>query len=530
MSIRGKLILVFILVVVFSGANLFVYYWSKDQTDASLEELRKATETQGELSRIERGLDDLLRQIQILSNFNDTSGDVALRPEQIESFDSESQSVADRFGAITELVSVDNQPDLLRVNRKSDELIKSWRRFYLYFGRQHEEALTELLMNGEPLAAEVMQMLLPRLITKERERVAKARTDYYARTELTGRITTWMFGGSTLVLMLALFLFSRDLVRRLARLRRGAEQIGAGDLATRLEDPSKDELGDLANSFNAMGSRLLAAREELDEQYQRVESEHARAQGLLLNILPESTAEELRTDGKVAPQYYSQSTVLFADIKGFTLATEKISADLLVEILNAYFTAFDRICDKYKVEKLKTIGDCYMAVAGVPNRRLSHCVDAVLAAWEVIDAAKELSAREDYPDWQVRVGIHTGPVIAGVVGIKKFAFDIWGTTVNRAARLEQAGAAGRINISEDARVHVKDFFDLESRGAIQTKEKVGVDMYFIEGPHNSLRKGRVPLQQAFAERYRVYFQEPLVDMPASMLAAAGPLESAEHPS
>lgn len=519
MSIRAKLILVFMLVVVFSGANLYVYYWSKAQTDGSLEELRKATETQGELGRIERGLDDLLRQIQILANFNDTSGDVALRPEQIESFDAESQAVADRFDSIANLVGHANRDELRVVVARSNELIKSWRRFYLFFGRQHEEALTELLVNGEPLATEVMQLLLPDLISKERARVEQARTDYYARTALTGKMTTWMFAGSTLILMLALLTFSRDLVRRLASLRSGAERIGAGDLDTRLTDSSKDELGDLALSFNSMGDRLLAARRELDEQYQRVESEHARAQGLLLNILPQTTAEELHADGKVAPQYYSQATVLFADIKGFTLATEKISADLLVQILHDYFTAFDRICDKYQVEKLKTIGDCYMAAAGVPNRRLSHCVDAVLAAWEFIDAAKQLSARPDYPDWQVRVGIHTGPVIAGVVGIKKFAFDIWGSTVNRAARLEQAGAVGRINISEDARVHLKDFFDLDSRGAILTKEKQGVEMYFVTGPHESLRNARQPLQQAFAERYRVYFQEPLEHLPASMLGS-----------
>ncbi|MEZ5441322.1 MAG: adenylate/guanylate cyclase domain-containing protein [Lysobacterales bacterium] len=522
MSIRAKLILVFMLVVVVSGTNLYVYYWSRGQTDDSLEELRRATEAQGELNLIERGLNDLLRQVQIQANFNEESGsELAVRPEQIENFDTESEAIAERLKTIVALVSADNQAELAAVTAKTTELIKSWRRFYLFFGRDHVEALTELLVNGEPLATEVIQLLLPDLITKERERVAQARSDYYTRSELTGRITTWMFAGSTLVLMLAMFLFSHDLAQRLARLRHGAERIGAGELDTRLPDTSRDELGDLAQSFNAMSGRLQAARQELDEQYRKVESEHERAQGLLLNILPSSTASELHAEGKVAPQYYPQATVLFADIKGFTLATEKISADLLVQILNDYFTAFDRICDKYHVEKLKTIGDCYMAAAGVPNRRLSHCVDAILAAWEFIDAAKVLSARPDYPDWQVRVGIHTGPVIAGVVGIKKFAFDIWGSTVNRAARLEQAGAAGMINISEDARVHVKDFFDLESRGAILTKEKQGVDMYFVTGAHASLRSSEQSLMQSFAERYRVYFQESLEHLPSSMLGQAG---------
>ncbi len=517
MSIRGKLILVFVLVVGFSGGNLFVHFWSKRQTDASLEELRRATEIQGELRQIQRDLNDLQKQNSIMGQFISATDDVALRPEEIERFDSQTESVALRMETIANLVGRANRESYEQLVAKCKELIKSWRRFYLYFGRDHTQALTELALNAEPLGLEVMQVYMPDLVEKERMRIEMARKDYFASSELTGRITTLMFAGSTLILMLVLLWFSRDLVRRLAGLRRGAEQIGSGDLDHRIADSSRDELGELAGSFNEMGGRLLTARGELDEQYQKVESERARAEHLLRNILPDSTAEELRSKGQVAPQYYSQATVLFADIKGFTLATEKISVDLLVEILNHYFTAFDKICEKYKVEKLKTIGDCYMAVAGVPNRRLSHGVDAILAAWEFIDVAKELSARDEYPDWQVRVGIHSGPVIAGVVGIHKFAFDIWGSTVNRAARLEQAGQAGRVNISEDTRTYVKDFFDLEARGPITTKEGQGVEMYFVERPHASLANARLSLQAGFAERYRVYFREDLADFPASML-------------
>ena len=528
MSIRAKLILVFMLVVIFSGANLYVYYWGKNQTDSSLEELRKANETQVELGRIEREFSDIQKQIQILVTFNDNSGDIALSPEQIEDFDSKSQSISQRFEAVAELISDRNRAALEKVTAKSNELIRSWRRFYLFFGRQHMEAITELSVNGEPLSTEVTLLLLPELIAEERLRVDQARKDYYERTQLTSRITVLMFAGSTLVLLLALLVFSRDLVKRLAQLRRGAEQIGAGELSTRLEDNSRDELGDLAQSFNAMGGKLAAARAEIDEQYEKVESERARAEGLLLNILPESTAAELRTAGKVAPQYYSQGTVLFADIKGFTLATEKISVDKLVEILNAYFTAFDRICEKYGVEKLKTIGDCYMAVAGVPSRRLAHCVNAVLVGWEFIEVAKELSQRPGYPPWQVRVGIHTGPVIAGVVGINKFAFDIWGSTVNRAARLEQGGSPGRINISEDVRLHVKDFFELESRGQIVTKERQGVEMFFVTGPQRSLSEDGAPVRKAFQDRYNLYFQEELSDLPESLVAAAEQSELASQ--
>jgi len=295
-------------------------------------------------------------------------------------------------------------------------------------------------------------------------------------------------------------------MNHLTGLQLGAEKIGSGDLDHRIDDKSKDELRDLAESFNDMGGRLLEAREELDEQYRIVNEQHERSQHLLLNILPESTADELVDKGKVAPQYYSAATVMFADIKGFTLSTEKLSVDKLVEILNEYFTEFDKICEKYNVEKLKTIGDCYMAVSGVPSRNLSHCADMVLAAIECIEITKELSNRKDYPDWQIRISIHSGPVIAGVVGIKKFAFDIWGSTVNRAARLEASGKANTINVSEESRAHIKDLFNLESRGQIKTKDGQNVAMYYVEGLHPTLMEGRVTPRAGFEERYEVYFR------------------------
>lgn len=129
---------------------------------------------------------------------------------------------------------------------------------------------------------------------------------------------------------------------------------------------------------------------------------------------------------------------------------------------------------------------------------------------------KELSSREEYPDWEIRIGIHSGPVIAGVVGIKKFAFDIWGSTVNRAARLEASGEANNINISEESRSHVKDLFNLVPRGAIKTKDKQDVAMYFVDGLHPSLLEGRIPPRAGFEERYQVYFREKAEAFPTSL--------------
>jgi len=511
MSIRTKLILVFILVVGFSGANLSVYFWSKAQSDQSLEELGKATEVQGQLAQIQRELNDLRKQNAIMGQFISGTEDVALRPEEIERFDTQTESVATRIQMITNQVGAANVDELAAFVGKYDYLAKSWRRFYLYFGRDHGEALTEMALNAEPLGIEVTQVYLPELIKQEQARMDEARENYY-------NISTVMFGGSTLILLLFLLLFSKDLVKRLAGLKSGALKIGSGDLDHQILDSSHDELGSLAQGFNDMSRRLSETRDELDKQYKIIDEQRERTQHLLLNILPESTAEELQQNGVVAPQYYSAATVMFADIKGFSLAAEQLSVDMLVEILDDYFTAFDKICDKYNIEKLKTVGDCYMAVSGVPNRGLSHCADMILAARECIDVANELSTKEGYPDWKMRIGIDSGPVIAGVVGIKKFAFDIWGNTVNHAARLESASEAGKINISESARDYVKDLFELTPRGSIPTKESKGIEMYFVEGLHHSiLENSQLSPKDAFIERYHVYFRENLEHVPASLL-------------
>jgi class 3 adenylate cyclase len=516
MTIGGKLILIFVLVVAFSGANLSVYFWSKSKSNTAIEELRLATEVQIALGETQHGLNDLSKQNTIMGQFVSGTEDLALHPKDIERFDTQTNVVAESIDRVSSSVGSESSKELTELSAKYEALIKSWRRFYLYFGRDHTEALMELAINAEPLANEVMQIYLPALIHAEETRIKLARENYAATSALTNKLSTSVFLGSTLFLMLILIWFSRDLMSRLTGLRLGAEKIGSGDLDHRIDDKSKDELHDLAESFNEMGGRLLEARDELDEQYRIVNEQRERSQNLLLNILPKSTADELVDNGKVAPQYYSAATVMFADIKGFTLSTEKLSVDKLVEVLNEYFTEFDKICDKYNVEKLKTIGDCYMAVSGVPSRNLSHCADMILAALECIEVTKKLSSREEYPDWEIRIGIHSGPVIAGVVGIKKFAFDIWGSTVNRAARLEASGEANNINISEESRSHVKDLFNLVPRGAIKTKDKQNVAMYFVDGLHPSLLEGRIPPRAGFEERYQVYFREKSEAFPASL--------------
>jgi PAS domain S-box-containing protein len=259
---------------------------------------------------------------------------------------------------------------------------------------------------------------------------------------------------------------------------------------------------------------------ELELRNRQVEKEHQLAESLLLNILPNQVARELQTQGTVEPKYFEDVTILFADFVGFALATEKLAAEELVHMLNDYFTAFDEITTRYGMEKLKTIGDSYMCAGGLPVRSSSHPVDAVLTAFEMVRAVTERDKPDRPLHLAVRIGIHTGAVVAGVVGIRKFAFDIWGDSVNFASRMESNGAPNRINISGRAYARAKDFFQCEYRGKILTKEKRESDMYFVTGILPSLKDEITQLPPpAFLRRYRNYFQKDPPAFPAFLVEA-----------
>ena len=182
-----------------------------------------------------------------------------------------------------------------------------------------------------------------------------------------------------------------------------------------------------------------------------------------------------------------QVTVLFTDFEGFTELTEKLTAEDLVTELNVCFSAFDNIMQKYGIEKIKTIGDSYMAVGGLPTPNETHAKDAIDAALEIQKFMKEYNKKKitaGKPYFETRIGIHTGPVVAGIVGVKKFAYDIWGDTVNIASRMESSGEIGKINISHSTYELVKDEFNFEHRGMISAKGKGKMDMYFVLPKNN----------------------------------------------
>ncbi len=214
-----------------------------------------------------------------------------------------------------------------------------------------------------------------------------------------------------------------------------------------------------------------------------IEKEKERSEELLLNILPYEVAEELKQTGHCRAKTFSMVTVMFTDFKDFTNVSEKVSAELLVDEINFCFSAFDHIVQKYKVEKIKTVGDAYICVSGLPVLNFTHAFDVVSAAIEIrnfmLTRKKEKESRKEIP-FELRIGIHTGPVVAGIVGVKKFQYDIWGDTVNLAARMESSGEAGQINISGTTYALVKDKFNCTHRGKIQAKNKGEIDMYFVE--------------------------------------------------
>ncbi|MBP7408598.1 MAG: nuclear transport factor 2 family protein [Flavobacteriales bacterium] len=234
--------------------------------------------------------------------------------------------------------------------------------------------------------------------------------------------------------------------------------------------------------------RVFARNAELErevvERTRELREEKKRSDDLLLNILPEEVAAELKVKGHADAKHFDKVTILFTDFKGFTQASEKMSPQELVEELNTCFKAFDGIITARGIEKIKTIGDAYMCAGGLPVPATSTPADVVHAALEMQAFMILRRIERDAlgkPAFQMRVGIHTGPVVAGIVGVKKFAYDIWGDTVNTASRLESSGEVGQVNISASTYSLVKDEPGLSftPRGKVQAKGKGEMEMYFV---------------------------------------------------
>lgn len=219
-------------------------------------------------------------------------------------------------------------------------------------------------------------------------------------------------------------------------------------------------------------------------QRNKIKEEKKRSDELLLNILPEETAEELKQTGTAKAKRFDMVSVMFTDFKNFTQASELLSPEELVKEIDTCFSAFDAIITKHGIEKIKTIGDAYMCVAGLPVEKATHAEDVIKAGLEMqayIEENKKEKQAKNEIFFELRLGVHSGPVVAGVVGTKKFAYDIWGDAVNTASRMESSGEIGKVNISGSTYELVKNKFNCTYRGKVQAKNKGEIDMYFVDG-------------------------------------------------
>lgn len=230
--------------------------------------------------------------------------------------------------------------------------------------------------------------------------------------------------------------------------------------------------------------RQQRLEELISERTDELRHEKEKSDNLLANMLPKGTAQEIMLKGKAAKTKYNFVTVLFSDIQGFTRIAEEMNPEVLIDELDRFFFHFDSVAEKYRIEKIKTIGDAYMCAGGIPERNRTNPVEVVLAALEMqkyMQTMREDPANIAARFWDIRIGIHTGTVIAGVVGHKKIAYDIWGDTVNTASRMESSGEPGKINISGTTYEFVKEYFTCFYRGRMPVKYKGDLDMFFVTG-------------------------------------------------
>ncbi|MEM8637799.1 MAG: adenylate/guanylate cyclase domain-containing protein [Cyanobacteria bacterium P01_G01_bin.54] len=295
---------------------------------------------------------------------------------------------------------------------------------------------------------------------------------------------------------------ARWITRPLQNLSQGAKAIAEGNLDQQMILSPIIEVNELSQSFNNMARQLqnsFAALHQSEEALrlvnealeQRVEQrtaelrdEKERSEQLLLNVLPSKIAERLKHSPQSLAEHFEEATILFADIVGFTSLAARLDPLQLVDGLNEIFSAFDQLTEKYDLEKIKTIGDAYMVVGGLPVPRADHATAIANMALEMQAHMQTLESFGDQP-LQIRIGINTGPVIAGVIGIKKFIYDLWGDAVNVASRMESQGKPSCIQVTEETYLHLKDQYVLKPRGKISVKGRGEMQTYWLVGHQSS---------------------------------------------
>ncbi len=236
----------------------------------------------------------------------------------------------------------------------------------------------------------------------------------------------------------------------------------------------------LANQLERQERLAFVQRRVIDQQMRAIEAERARSEALLLNVLPRKIADRLLAEPGVIADRFDEATVLFSDIVGFTELSSRLPPDELVRRLDAVFSQWDGLADELGLEKIKTIGDAYMVAGGVPSPRADHATAVLEMALRMKDSLSKLSP-ELGGELRVRIGVHSGALVGGVIGTKKFIYDVWGDTVNVASRMESHGSPGEVQVSEAVYEAAKDAFDFEPRGEITVKGKGAMKTFFLRG-------------------------------------------------
>jgi len=259
-------------------------------------------------------------------------------------------------------------------------------------------------------------------------------------------------------------------------------------------------------NISQQNQKLTQLHEDLKEANEQLEMSQEETKDLLYNTLPQPVADNLMAYGKVRPERYDDVTILFTDFIDFTQATENMDPQDLVETLEYYFSYFDEVTEQYGLEKIKTIGDSYMMAGGVPERNTTHALDSVLAAMDIMHYMNQKKEEADSNAWwPIRIGINTGPVVAGIIGEKRFAYDVWGNSVNLASRMESHGQPGSVNISENTFQQVREFFDCKAHHEVEVKGVGEITIYTVQGLKKEWRKGgkSFATNAAFDEKYQL---------------------------
>lgn len=289
------------------------------------------------------------------------------------------------------------------------------------------------------------------------------------------------------MIVLMVWLLRARFLKPAARLLATVDKISEGDLDARTKISGTDELGILAGAIDSMAGRLKTAVADVERQAdeargqaEALAEERHQSEKLLHNILPAIIAARLQKGESMIAETFPEVSVLFADIVGFTQLSEKIGPREIVSMLNDIFGIFDNLVNVHSLEKIKTIGDCYMVVGGVPDRSPTHCQQTAKFALEALSSFEEYARSFPYP-LRIRIGMHTGTVVAGIVGTQKFSYDLWGDVVNVASRFEGSARPNHIHVSDAVRVRLEDDFSFEDAGEIDLKGKGQMRSWFLIG-------------------------------------------------